>query len=501
MYKTIKANKDAYVTDRVVAGVRKQNANTGHSATLNLFKLYGATLSGSNPNIELSRLLVQFDLTDLRELVSEGRLDVNSTSFNCNLMLFDVYGGQPTPNKFIVSVNPLSKSFDEGLGRDVVLYGDNDTCNFLTASQNSGHWFMSGANLGGLAHDAVDYITSAIINNVTTSMGVEQFFATGEEDLVVDVTHIISSTLAGDIPDSGFRLAFTSSIETDTKTYFVKRFASRHAYNVDKRPKLIIKYDDSIQDDSNNFYVNSPATLFFYNYIAGELSNVTSGSSLTPVTGQDSLMLKLITSTSSGSLEYSFSGSQHTIGFNNVTGIYSASIFVPSNDLINENLTASGSISFTPVWHSLDGTVSFLSGSVIKAYPPQRNSTSLSTKRFVVSVTNTPVEVSNNENIVFKLNIASPSAVVTTSKTPIIASSLMFKNVFYGIRDVESNAMIIPFDVFKGSTRVSSDDSSMYFVVDTSNLSVGKSYVIDVLIKLAGVEVIHKSVCSPFRVI
>ena len=251
MYLTLKAKKDAYVTDRVIKSVRSHNGNVGAAGSLDLFKLYGTTLSGTNPNIELSRLLIQFDLQQLRDLVSQRRIDITNPSFSCKLKLFDVYGGQPTPANFTTTIFPLSRSFDEGLGRDVVFYADLDSCNFITASIAQGNWLLSGCNLGGGLPGSVDYITASALG---TSMQVTQLFTTGEENLDVDVTTIISATLTNQIPDEGFRIAFTQAIENDTRTYFVKRFASRTAFNEDKRPKLIVKYDDSIQDDSQSLY-------------------------------------------------------------------------------------------------------------------------------------------------------------------------------------------------------------------------------------------------------
>ena len=111
MYKILKADKDTYITDKVVNDSRSHGANVGIAGTLDLFKLYGSTVTGSLklPNIELSRLLIHFDLTSLRTLVSENKIDVTNNSFFAKLKLVDVYGGQPTPDKFTRTISPLSK--------------------------------------------------------------------------------------------------------------------------------------------------------------------------------------------------------------------------------------------------------------------------------------------------------------------------------------------------------------------------------------------------------
>ena len=61
-------------------------------------------------------------------------------------------GGQMTPTNFTISLFPLSQSFDEGVGRNVVSFFDIGAANFYTASyKNSSNvlWNMSGANAQG----------------------------------------------------------------------------------------------------------------------------------------------------------------------------------------------------------------------------------------------------------------------------------------------------------------------------------------------------------------
>src|SRR5574338_1217457 len=153
MYRSLKADKDAYITDRIIKGGARTDSNTGEAGTLDLYKVYGLNKSGSSPIAELTRLLVHFDLDPLREAYSAGELDITSPTFKCHMKLHDVYGGQTTPRNFTVKVYPLSRSWDEGRGRDVVFYQDQDAVNFLTASFVGGSastWFASGANAKGL---------------------------------------------------------------------------------------------------------------------------------------------------------------------------------------------------------------------------------------------------------------------------------------------------------------------------------------------------------------
>ena len=120
MYKIVPAIKDTYITNKIINGNRKYNSNTGIAGTLDLYKLYGATFSNNVPNLELTRAFIKFDLDDLINKHNNNQIDVTHNSFWAKIYLTDVYGGQPTPDDFTLTVSPLSKSFDEGKGKDVV---------------------------------------------------------------------------------------------------------------------------------------------------------------------------------------------------------------------------------------------------------------------------------------------------------------------------------------------------------------------------------------------
>jgi hypothetical protein len=507
MYKVLGADKDAYITNRFVriasSGSFRTGSNVGSAGSLDLFKLYGVTFSqGNTPNLELSRLLIHFDLQPLRDLISSGKININNSSFNCYLKLFDVYGGQTTPSNFDISLFPLSKSFDEGSGRDVVYYSDYDACNFASASINDS-WILNGANFGGGAEETCDYITSSA-NLGGINLEVNQHFDVGEEDLNVDVTTIVSATLAGVLPDRGYRISFKSSQENDQYSYFVKRFASRSAYNNAKHPKLIVKYDDSIQDDTQNLRFDSVSSIFIRNYAYDEPANILSGSSLTPITGKNSLILKLSTvlSNGSGSYDLFFTGSQHSDGLNYTTGLYSASFVIPqSNPILRNELLKSGSVVFTPVWASLDNTVGYLTGSKITVYPPQRSGKAIDFKNYVVTTTGLQTLHRTNENIFIRLNVFDyTSPTIKLVKLPSESPALVLRRAYYQIRDASTNEILIPFDETYGSTRVSSDSDGMYFNLDTSSLTKDRSYVIDIMLVIGGSKKVFKSVSNVFNV-
>ena len=496
MFKIIKSDKDTYITNKVVKGNRREESNVGAAGTLDLFKLYGSSLSGSTPLTEISRILIHFDLSDLKKLSQEGKLDVGDSSFWCKLHLKDVYGGQPTPANFTVNVFPLSASFDEGIGRDVSYYTDSDISNWISSSRGN-KWFVTGCGLSSNEITPGDYITSSFSVPSTKSF---QIFTKGSEDLIVDVTSIVSATISGEIPDQGFRISFDDSLENNNETYFVKRFASRQAYDESKHPKMTIGFDDSIDDDSQNleFDISNKVTLYNYGN-SGDLSNLISGSST--VSGSNCLLLRLLTEISGGYYSLEFSGSQHSFGTNPTTGIYQAEINVSSFDsTIKTKLIQSGSVEFLPIWSSLDKTVAYVTGSAFEMKPSLKTS-SRNSKNYVVSVLNVKPTYHENQEAYAKVNIFDYSSpMIKAKKVPHELPGIVLKKVYYRIRDAVTNEEIVPFETDKNSTKVSSDSSGMFFTFNTSGFLVGRSYVIDIMIDQSGTKTEFINASPVFRV-
>jgi len=493
MYRRISCAKDAYITNKVIGGKSKVSASVGLAGSLDLFKLHDLA-SGSGVTDELTRLFLHFDLTTIRDLSSSGLLDTNSKSFFCKLSLKDVYGGQPVPTNFTVSVFPLSASFEEGIGKDIVYYTDVDATNWLSSSRGV-LWNLEGCSSGGGATQNCDYITSSMS---IASTEAKQKFTEGTEDLLVDVTSIVSATLTGELPDSGFRITYTGSIETDSNTYFVKRFASRHAYDEIKRPELIFGFDDSISDDTQNLTFDTDCNINLYNYVKGNLQNLISASSI--LTGSNCLKLKLVTET--GGYSLTFSGSQFSLGSNSTTGTYFSTVHVSSsNTTISTRIEESGSVKFTPVWMANDSLTVFVSGSKIEMKKPTRTAAANKKKFYKVSVTGIDDSYSADQDIAARVNIFDYNdPAIKFVKKPAELAGIVLTNVFYSVREVETNRVVMPFDEDKKSTKVSSDSEGMFFVIKADSLTVGRTYAIDILTNVNGVKNIYQNASQIFRI-
>lgn len=501
MYLVLSASKDTYITNKIVNNnFRATDANVGLAGTLDLFKLFDETpplttdnlinapISGSSDEaIEFSRILIKFDYSELIRLKNLGKIDINSSNFKAFMSLKDVYGGQTTPNNFKIIAMPLSKSFDEGKGRDVVSFSDIDATNFITASYSDGSvnaWNQSGAfSSGSLNDENIDVIISGSLSGPsgtsTLNLSSEQFFVTGKEDLELDVTTAVSASISNQLVNHGFVLAYSGSYEIDNKTYFVKRFGSVNASNIYNRPSIIIKYDDSILDNHRNFIFNVTGSLFLNNFHLGRPANILSGAAATPIKENDCMKLIL----KSGSYASTHSVSQHKVGDNFQTGIYSASFAVSEyhSDLF-DHVKKANSASFTQIWSSNDLTVGYLTSSfVIKS--PFRSAYDGSIQRLIVVCKNLRDTYRKNDEAKIRVFIENREEKVVFKKRPFENISAIFNQMYYRVVDVQTGKVVIPFDPIYNSTKLSSDSEGMFFIMHMKSLTPGRTYKFEFLIK------------------
>lgn len=467
------ASADTYITNKLIDALPAVSGNVGRAGTIDLFKLYDESTYVTG-TIELSRALLKFDLAQVSRLASSS-IDITDPSFRAIIRLRSLSVGQPTPSNFTLDLHPLANPFDEGIGRDVISFADIDYASYLERTSGSA-WNVTGAGAAGtLGSAGIDYYVSGNLQDGqgVTSLRAGQTFATGLEDLAVDVTRIVSATIAGVLPDSGFRLSFSAEQETDGVTRFVKRFASRHVREASNRPTLTVSYDNSVVDNHSSSYFDTANALVVHNTVRGGYRNFLSGALLTPVTGSNCAIVRLAT----GSFVSYVTASQVIWG-GPVTGIYSASftLLSVSAGVITGSLTvasalaASGSVTFDERWTSLDGTVTFFSGSVTL----QGISASPSTgapRKLRASVFSTPATTTRGNPVRLRVAFYDDYENNRSSRFPVEPHPLQVSAARIRLRDTVTGRLLFDFD--DPGARLSNDALSNYYDIETHGFPVG----------------------------
>ncbi len=419
--------------------IRGTGSNMGASDILEVFTIYG---QGSSNSVEKSRVLIQFPLDKIRSLTGSTIPAVGSREFH--LCLKNAPHSEAVPDNFELFISPISQSWEEGFGLDMVEYTD------LTYDKEGSNWINAKEGTTWTTQGG-DYLYD---QTVTAS------FATGLEDIKIDVTSIVEKWLTGSAGSGyenyGFGIQLSTSEEAETKSYYTKKFFGRGSEYYLNRPYLEARWNDTIKDDRGSFYASSslaPAadnlnSIYLYNVIRGRLKDIpvapTSASVRTTAADSSTeLDLAAVTKVS--------------------TGIYVAQV--------SASTTAS---TVNDVWYS--GSTAYHTGTIsVKTFGAD---VLQEDTKYVVSIVNNQHEYRSNQKFRFKVYSRyknwSPNIYTVAQKTP---ENLVIEDAIYRVVRIVDGEEIIPYDSSSiKSTQLSYNVSGNYFDLDMSHFESNYQY-------------------------
>lgn len=221
--------------------------------------------------IEFSFGLISFNLEDIKtkfiKLNENNEILENSAFKNIKayIELFDISTGIVKPRDYKLKLYSLEKEFNEGVGKDIINFSDNDVCNFIYLNKNE--------NL------VINEYLSKDIDILDFNQNSEQYF-NGDENLKIDVSDVVNDYLIGLRNNVNFVLGLHDDYLFDKYTYFVKRFGTRHLNNKLLVPKLKLLIDDTnyiVQENVDNIIreTNIEYKMFLFNKELVETDEVT----------------------------------------------------------------------------------------------------------------------------------------------------------------------------------------------------------------------------------
>ncbi|MAK54408.1 MAG: hypothetical protein CML17_00910 [Pusillimonas sp.] len=129
------ATKDNTITNAFKSSLSRRgvSGNMGQSDILETFSIYAQVSSSTGLSSELSRILIEFDTVSINSDRTAGVIPA-SGSVNFFLKMYDAEHTQTTPKDYTLLVQPISQSWNEGLGLDMEEYSDEDASNYISAS-------------------------------------------------------------------------------------------------------------------------------------------------------------------------------------------------------------------------------------------------------------------------------------------------------------------------------------------------------------------------------
>lgn len=442
------ADKDTTITNAYRYNrTRAKNANMGASDILEIYSIYGQSVSGT---MEKSRILIQFPISDIIADRNEKNI---SASGSCQfiLRLSNAPHGDSTIDNITMTVSPLSRSWTEGVGLDMEEYTDVGYANWLSASKADG-WLNEGGDILSSSFDGY-------IENVS-------------DDLQIDITSLVEEWIAGTTPNNGMLIALTSSLEDGSESYYTKKFFARRSQYFYKRPVIEARFDSSIKDNRRSFYASSNLknsgdnnnTLFLYNSVRGEYKNI-------PSVGTGSIVVSLYT----GTLDSGPTGLPLALN-NNTTlsvtgGFYSTGIYTASMNVSGGNYRY-----IYDVWSDLSGN-QLHTGSVIELLKYDAESAAAQPE-YILSMPQLKQSYSSKEDVKFRVTVKNrqwDSNIYHVARYE--PDTTIIENMFYKVDRLADGYEV--FDYGTGSfkhTLCSYDDIGNYFNLDMSLFEPGYSY-------------------------
>jgi len=453
-FKKYFATKDNTITNAFESSLstRATGSNMGQADSLEIFKIYGQATTSSS---ELSRAIIQFDTTEISSSRDAGMLPA-SGSVNFYLNMFNAKTPFTVPNDFTLLIQPVSRSWTEGRGLDMETYKDYGVSNWVSGTDGTA-WTEEGG----------DYISGSGYNKTAT-------FISGIEDLSVDVTNIVEDWISGSLNNFGFGVRLSGSAETNTTTYYTKKFFARSSEFFFQRPTIEARWDSSIKDQRADFYASSSLLstdnlqeIYLYNSFRGSLQNI-------PTVGTGAIYVQLFDAASGGNnLSAGVSVSYPITGGFVDTGIYSASF-----DLDTTLSTVYDR------WFDSTLTTCFFTGTLnIKSNTAQSN-----TKKepLVLTVANledqySRAETSTRVRLFTRKRNWDPTIYTVANST---IENYFVDNMYYKVKRLIDQKDIVQYGT--GSvqyTLLSYDDQGSYFDFDFSSLEAGYAYEFKFIIK------------------
>jgi hypothetical protein len=427
---------DNWITNQLVNSIQATGSNHGADPVLSVF-----AVKSNNPNTpELARTLIKFSLTELSGKIFTDKT-IPSSSVSYFLKMFDMKHGDTTPTSYDLFVYPLSRSWDEGTG--VAMDGIDVGYASWSSATSTATWAITGS----------DFLTSSYGSG-------SQHFDRGQEDLEVNITSVVNAWLTGGLTNNGLVVKLGNTEETNATDYSVKEFHGRESKYVEFLPYLEARWSNVKKDNRSNFAYNQNNNLFLYNFVRGQLQNLT-----------EPVLVRVQDATGSS---ISFSAT-YTASFVE-TGIYSASVNIAN--------TAQYSATFYDIWYS--GSVSYMTGN----FKPLTltGSTVDQYYDFTANINNLKQVYDSSEEGRFKVNVRKKN--FRTHVGVLKSASLdmdreYMENMYYSVENDESGLVIIPFGTGSSNpyTKLSYDSEGNYFDLFFNSFVPGFKYRIKLLIQ------------------
>ena len=206
--------------------LQQPTQNTGLDEILEVSKTYYGSLK------DIAHSLIKFETTPLSQSIVSGDITMSSAE-----MILRECESSEIPIDYTIYAYAVTQSWEMGIGtRFDEITTDGVTWNSV----------RTGVNWLSLEEHSVDTTGSFNGKGGTWFTGSysSQSFSYETSDIEMDVKTTMDSWISGSLPNEGFILKYSSSLESDVNDYGQLKFFSKET-NTIYQPKIRIGWDDS----------------------------------------------------------------------------------------------------------------------------------------------------------------------------------------------------------------------------------------------------------------
>lgn len=244
----------------------------------------------------LTRGMIYFDHNKVKKMVGDkiypdisklhhvlhmtNASSVKDRDINCPTIDSEYYSHKKRAISFDIIFFLIPNEWDDGRGFDYAydIYDrdhrsvSKDGCSWYQY-RNYCKWDTEGIYSIERLSNEVDNFTSKAGNLSKVVIGY-QHFEVGNEPIVFDITDTFNKFITGELENYGIGIAFSPAFElTKTPMSQYVGFFTQHT-NSFYEPYIETTYDDTIEDDRTDFYLDKDNKLYFYAYVGGKSVNL-----------------------------------------------------------------------------------------------------------------------------------------------------------------------------------------------------------------------------------
>ena len=231
--------------ESLVGTNRATGSNSGKADVMEVFGIYGQASSSSGLSSEISRALVQFDVTQANTDRTAGKLPAQG-SVNFFLKLYNTAHASTTPEDYKLTIARVTNAWEEGYGLDLDNYTDKTYDGVGSSWVNANGTFVSASatitalsKTAGQANTRILTIADSsgnsvgfqIDNSLSTSTATKIAFANANSNPTQFATNIITAVNLAEAANT-LNVTASATVATVTLEQTAKGFAGNSAADI-----------------------------------------------------------------------------------------------------------------------------------------------------------------------------------------------------------------------------------------------------------------------------